>query len=349
MDIRSLDISNGVVYYSLAIHTTTPTGTSASSRGLFDFDGISNEQVSDRLYTDELLADNDLVVAKGSSDFEDEPFTEVMSMHVYSHDTGKLVLIDNRTDLDGPMGFGEYMVATLSESISIPTPVPGDRLRSEGIAVFDLEPVLAGGKAGRIEIPGTTGIASNERVNLDQDCFSDKFFVWTKGKKTTEGGIDHYGSILYATDLNTLENTVIDTNDENMDFGLYAYAVDGDYLVYKNEGKIFLYHIPDGEKKEIRITGNDEFEVGDIIEFDEGQFLVRAYPKDYPGYDPNEYEIWFVDLNPYINPTGTSETGTTLPATSAPETRETPVLLVVPGLAVLIVFALFAFSLWRKG
>ena len=134
-----------------------------------------------------------------------------------------------------------------------------------------------------------------------------------------------------------------------MDFGLYAYAVDGDYLVYKNEGKIFLYHIPDGEKKEIRITGNDEFEVGDIIEFDEGQFLVRAYPKDYPGYDPNEYEIWFVDLNPYINPTGTSETGTTLPATSAPETRETPVLLVVPGLAVLIVFALFAFSLWRKG
>ncbi|WP_245611511.1 hypothetical protein [Methanolacinia paynteri] len=348
MDIRSLDLSNGVVYYSLAIHTTTPTGTSASSRGLFSFDGISNEQVSERLYTGALLADNDLVAAKDYSDFDDEPFTEVMSIHMYSHDTGELVLIDNRTEMDDPMGFGEYKVATLSEGISIPTPVPGDRVRSEGIAVFDLEPVLSGGEAGRIEVPGTTDISSNERVNLDQDCFSDRFFVWTKGKKTTEGGIDHFGSILYATDLTTLENTAIDANG-NMDFGLYAYAVDGDYLVYKNEGKIFLYHIPDGEKKEIRITGNDEFEVGDIVEFDEGQLLVRAYPKDYPGYDPSEYEIWFVDLNPFINPAEGNESGDNLPAASASETRETPVLFVVPGLAVLIVFALFAFSFWRRG
>ena len=76
---------------------------------------------------------------------------------------------------------------------------------------------------------------------------------------------------------------------------------------------------------------------------------MRAYPKEYSGYEPSKYEIWFVDLNPLINPAEGNESGDNLPAASASETRETPVLLVVPGLAVLIVFALFAFSLWRKG
>ncbi|ADN37245.1 hypothetical protein Mpet_2501 [Methanolacinia petrolearia DSM 11571] len=341
MEIKCLDISKGAVYYSLSTHKTTPTGTSASSKGLFSFDGANNENIVSQHFIYELLADNSLVLVKDFSYFDGEPHIENMRLRVYSHDSGDIITIDNRTEINDPMGFGEYKVAVLSLS-SISETV-GDRVQNDGIVVFDIEPALAGGEVKEIVIPDATEISSDEKVNVNQDCFSDRYFVWSKGVKTSDGDNGQYQSTLYVTDLDTLENTAIDTN-EHPDFGLYAYAVDGDYLIYKNDDGIFLYNIPDGEKKEIRITGNDEFEVGDIVEFDEGELLVRAYPKDYPGYEPSEYEIWFVDLNPFINPVEAeaSETGAVETGSNEPGNPETPLSPSVSVFALVAVFVVFA-------
>ena len=346
MDIECLDISNGVVYYSLDVDQTTPTGTSASSKGLFSFDGENNENIISQHFIDELLADNDLVLVKDFSDFDGEPHIENMRLRVYSHDSGVIITIDNRTHISDPIGFGEYKVAILADGMNIP--VRSDaRLPSDGIVVFDLAPALRGGEVGQIVIPGATDLSSNEKVDVSQDCFSDRYFVWMKGLKTVNGGEDQYQCKLYATDLITLENTVLATRDD-ISFWLYAYAVNGDYLVYKNEGKIFLYHIPDGERKEIRITGNDEFEVGDIVEFDEGQLLVRAYPKEYSGYEPNKYEIWFVDLNPFVNPVEAGDTEIAMAGSNEPGNPETPLSPVVSVFALLTAVTLFAGSQGKR-
>ena len=345
MDIECLDISNGVVYYSLDVDQTTPTGTSASSKGLFSFDGENNENIISQHFIDELLADNDLVLVKDFSDFDGEPHIENMRLRVYSRENRDIITIDNHTEINDLIGIGEYKVATLARSFNSET--DGDRVRNDGIIIFNIEPVLSGGKVEEIVVPEATDISSAEKVAIDQDCFSDRYFVWSKGVKTSDGDNDQYQSTLYVTDLDTLENTAIDTN-EHLYFGLYAYAIDGDYLVYKNEDKIFLYHIPEGERKEIRITGNEEFEVGDIVEFDEGQLLVRAYPKEFAGYEPSEYEIWFVDLNPFINPVEAGETGIAATGSTEPGKAETPLYPVVSVFALLTAVTLFAGSRGRR-
>ena len=346
MEIRCLDISNGVAYYSLNLHTTTNTGTSGSPKGLFSFDGVNNKNIISRHLIDDLLADNNLVLEKDYSLYDEESIIDFMRLRIYSHDSGQVITIDNRTEISDPMGFGEHKVAILANGISIPLKSDA-RLPGDGIEVFDLEPALGGGTVGQIVIPGATDLSSNEKVDVNQDCFSERYFVWMKGVKTVSGGEDQYQCKLYATDLNTLENTVLATRDD-ASFWLYAYAVDGDYAVYKNDGKIFLYHIPDGEEKEIRITGNEEFEVGDIVEFDEGQLLVRAYPKDYPGYEPSEYEIWFVDLNPFINPVEAGETGIATTGSTEPGKTETPLSPVVSVFSLLTAAVVFAGLRGRK-
>ncbi|MDD3978414.1 MAG: hypothetical protein PHI15_09740 [Methanomicrobium sp.] len=177
-------------------------------------------------------------------------------------------------------------------------------------------------------------------MGINQDCFSGDILIWPKYIR----GSDEYGqSTLYATDINTLEDTYID--EKQGTFEAYSYAVDGNYLVYKNDGQIFLYHIPDGNKKEIIVSGNDEFEVGDIVEFDEGQLLVRAYPKEYTGYNPSKYEIWFIDLNSYINPVEESETGTIAQDNKGnAEKRQSPILLILPIFAIFVVCSIFVKS-----
>jgi hypothetical protein len=357
MEIKCLDISEGVVYYSLSTHRATHTGTSASTEGLFSFDGENNEKIFDHL-VDNLRGDEGLVFIEDASWFDQEDFTNLNRLRIYSHETGEMITIDDCGDINDLIGFGDGNAAVAITTLSSKS---GIRIPEDGVTVFRLSPDFNEGSVETVTIPSSTGYSYREgSMIVSRDCFSGDILIWSKEVSANPNGSGEDGwNILYATDLNTLEDTVIDRIEEPIEeiiepgdifdsFGFYSYAVDGDYLIYRKDDRIFLYHIPDGEKKEIRITGNDEFEVGDIIEFDAGQLLVRAYPKEYSGYEPSKYEIWFVDLNPYINPTGTSETGTTLPATSASETRETPVLLVVPGLAVLIVFVLFAFSLWRK-
>ena len=344
MEIKCLDISNGVVYYSLSTHKTTPTGTSASPDGLFCFDGVINENVIQRHFIDDLLVGNNLVLIKDSSDYTDEPQIDTMRLRIYSSDSRDVITIDNRTDISDPIGFGEKKVAVLAHGIG--SHESDDRIPSDGIAVFDLVPALTGGKVEQITIPEAIDISSDEYVNVDQDCFSDRYFVWTKGRGITGEDSDRFHCNLYVTDLNTLQNTIIDSKDD-LFFGHYAYAVDSDYLVYKNEDKIFLYHIPDGEKTEIRITGNNEFEVGDIVEFDEGQFLVRAYPKEFAGYEPSEYEIWFVDLNPFINPVEAGEIGAVETDNNEPGKTEAPLSPVVSVFSLLTAAALFTGS-WGK-
>ena len=360
MEIKCLDISDGVVYYSLATHTTTPTGTSASTEGLFSFDGENNEKIFDHLVVN-LCADNDLVLIEDFSWYDWEEFTNLNRLRIYSRDTGEMITIDDCGETNDHIGLGDGNAAV---AITVLSSESGVRIPEDGVTVFRLPLDFTEESVETVTIPSSTGYSYREgSMIVSRDCFSGDILIWSKevsANANANGSGEDGWNILYATDLNTLEDTVIDRIEEpieeinepmdNFDrFGFYSYSVDGDYLIYRKGDQIFLYHIPDGDRKEIRITGNDEFRVGDIIEFDEGELLVRAYPKEFTGYEPSKYEIWFVDLNPYINPKGTSESGTTVPATSASETRETPVLLVVPGLAVLIVFALFAFSLWRKG
>ncbi|MDD3978488.1 hypothetical protein L1994_00580 [Methanomicrobium antiquum] len=333
MEIQCLDISNGIAYYSLNIHKTTTTGTSASPKGLFRYDGLKNENVeylSDHCI-DDLLADNNLVLMKDSW-YDPESFSVLDKLRIYSSDSDELIAIDNRTDISDLIGFGKYKVVTLAQSLY--SHMPGDRIKKDGIAVFDLKPALTGGPVKEIKIPDATDISSNEQINVDQDCFSDNYFVWTKGIKTTDVDKDKFQCTLYATDLGTLENTALDSKAD-LSFGLYSYAVDGDYLIYKNEERIFLYEIPTGEKKEVRISGNDEFAVGDIVEFDEGQLLVRAYPKEYTGYNPSKYEIWFIDLNSYINPVEKSEPEITNSNDNDSGKAETPLSSVIPISALL--------------
>ncbi|MBP2134205.1 hypothetical protein J2128_002171 [Methanomicrobium sp. W14] len=299
MNIESLDISNGVAYYSLSTEITSSSGTGGVAEGTFSFDGENNEKVSDH-FMERVLADNDLVLFEDCLPYEGEDIIRPDRLRIYSHSNGNVITIDNQSKIDDLLGFGNYKVATLAGTIN---KRPGERNHDDGIAVYNVKPALSGGKAEKISIKGAEDISSDESVAIDQDCFSDNYFIWSKGTKTTNNnGNDEFYCTLYATDLQSLENIVLDTKDGDLDFGLYAYSVDGDYVVYKKDGHIYLYHIPDGMKKEINITGNDEFEVGDIVEFDKGQLLLRAYPKDYPGYEPDKYEIWFVDLNPFINP-----------------------------------------------
>ena len=346
MEIKSVDISNGVAYYSLSTHKTTPTGTSSSSDGLFSFDGLNNvniDSLSDH-NIDDLLADNNIILMKDSW-YDPESFSVLNKLRVYSSETEKVIIIDDKTQISDPIGFGEYKVATLAHSFGPQD--SNDRVPGEGIAVFNLVPALAGKEVEQITIPEATDISPDEKVDVNQDCFSDKYFVWTKGWGITGRDRDRFQCNLYVTDLSTIQNNVIDTRDD-LSFGLYTYAVDGDHLFYKNDDRIFLYHIPDGDRKEIRITGNEEFEVGDIVEFDEGQLLLRAYPKEFAGYEPSEYEIWFVDLNPYINSAGINESDEGITGTMGVNIKEIPVVLIVPTLAVIIVFVLFTVLIWRK-
>jgi signal peptidase I len=315
---------------------------------LFSYDGKNTKNIISNHYITDLLADNNLVLVKDISEYPDEPLSEVMKLRIYSQNDDNIITIDNRTQISDPMGFGESKVAVLADGISLHSPISGDRLPSEGIAVFDLKSAFSDGTVKQIKTPYARDISSDEKVDVNQDCFSDRYFVWMKGVKTVNGGEDQYQCKLYATDLNTLENTVLATEDD-ISFWLYSYAVDGDYSVYKNDGKIFLHYIPNGERKEIIISGNNEFEVGDIVEFDEGQLLVRAYPKEYESYEPTEYEIWFIDLNSYINPV--KETGTETIAqddkNNAGKTK-TPVLLILPIFAILTVFIIFIRSFGKK-
>ena len=358
MDIECLDISNGVVYYSLATHTTTPTGTSASTEGLFSFDGENNEKIFDH-YLDDLRVDKDLVLLEDVSWYDWEEFTNLNRLRIYSRDTGEMITIDDCGEINDLIGFGDGNAAVAITTLSSKS---GVRIPEDGVTVFRLPPDFTEESVESVTIPSSTGYSYKEgSMIVSHDCFSGDILIWSKDISPNANGSGEDGwNILYATDLNTLEDTVIDRIEEpieeinepmdNFDmFGFYSYAVDGDDLIYRKDGQIFLYHIPDGEKKEIRMTGNDEFRVGDIIEFDEGQLLVRAYPKDYPGYDPNKYEIWFIDLNPVINPDAGSaaEAGVTEDENSNPGTAETPLSLMV-SLAALPAAAFFLGSRGRR-
>ncbi len=351
MEIKCLDISDGVVYYSLSTHRTTPTGTSASTEGLFSFDGENNEKIFDHLVVN-LCADNDLVLIEDFSWYDWEEFTNLNRLRIYSHDTGEMITIDDCGETNDHIGLGDGNAAV---AIIVLSSESGVRIPEDGVTVFRLPPDFSEGSVETVTIPSSTGYSYREgSMIVSRDCFSGDILIWSKEVSANANGSGEDGwNILYATDLNTLEDIVIDRIEEpieeinepmdNFDlFGFYSYAVDGDDLIYRKDDRIFLYHIPDGEKKEIRITGNDEFEVGDIIEFDEGQLLVRAYPKDYPGYDPNEYEIWFIDLNPVINPDEAGETGIATTGSTEPGKTEAPLSPVVSVFSLLTAAVVFA-------
>ncbi|WFN36925.1 hypothetical protein L1994_00570 [Methanomicrobium antiquum] len=338
MDIDCLDISNGVIYYSLATHTTTPNGTAAITEGLFSFDGTDNLKIISRHYILDIRADNDLVLIRDLSWYDWEEFTDLHRLRIYSKDDKKITTIYDKST-DNALGFEDYNIAVAAMSLDYD--LPNVRIPEDGITVFRLSPNFTEESVKSVTIPSSTNYSYLEgNMGINQDCFSGDILIWPKYIR----GSDEYGqSTLYATDINTLEDTYID--EKQGTFEAYSYAVDGNYLVYKNDGQIFLYHIPDGNKKEIIVSGNDEFEVGDIVEFDEGQLLVRAYPKEYTGYNPSKYEIWFIDLNSYINPVEESETGTIAQDNKGnAEKRQSPILLILPIFAIFVVCSIFVKS-----
>ncbi|MBP2134202.1 hypothetical protein J2128_002168 [Methanomicrobium sp. W14] len=357
MGIESVDISDGIVYFSLQTSTTTPNGTCAFTEGMFSLDSDNNyEKISD--------GENDIVNLRAFDDLVlmDE-LSDMDCLRVYSRDTGNIITLDNRgLALNNIIGFGDNNAAL---SLCILSSHQNVRKPEDGITVFRLPKNITGNSFESVTIPSSTGYSYTEgEMAVSQDCFSGDKLIWSKEVSPDYDNSGENGwAELCVTDLNTLRETVIDTINEpvgemnvvrekdNIEkFGFYSYAVDGDYVVYKKSGHIYLYHIPDGMKKEIHITGNDEFEVGDIIEFDNGQLLLRAYPKDYPGYEPNKYEIWFVDLNPFINPNAdnSTETGNNREGNSNLPGTESPLSPFVSLAALLITSVVFWGARRRK-
>jgi len=132
-------------------------------------------------------------------------------------------------------------------------------------------------------------------------------------------------------------------------FSDYLYAVDGDYLIYGRT----LYHIPTGTKTELSFNGeldnlfdngpgellnNKSLEI-DIIRFNDEGLLIRTYPKvedvDYSG----KYQLYYADLGPVIHPveeTSPPTPGAAPPSMQQTRVKETPVPLVIPGLAIIL-------------
>ncbi len=348
--ITALDISDGMVYY--AFDKQTSGGSHGPEGGLYIFDGKTSTPVPAFSRHDilNIIADNNLILIHDATNYFrrlDSGNESAAELLVYSPKNSGIILVDNLIELSDPIGFGGNNIVTVATGICLggcKQMIP--RLPGDGLAVFSLSVQPANQSVTQIGIPSGTKTGSNGGiVRFDPDCFSKDYFVWTK---TTGNMSSGYHSSLYLTDLRALKNVVL--TETNGFFSDYSYAVDGDYVIYGRT----LYHIPTGRKTELSFNGELDklFDGGlgelldnrtseiDIIRFNDEGLLIRTYPRkedvDYSG----KYQLWFADLGPVIYPG--EKARVTIPITvpvTTPQNmaKETPVSLMIPGFAILVV------------
>lgn len=356
--IAALDISDGTVYY--VFDKKKARTLLGSEGGLYSFDGKNSTLVTPFSHHDilNLIADNNRVLILDATNYSrplDSTKTKVSAAEllVYSPGNGVITKLDNLIDVNDPIGFGGNNSVTATYGIVLDSSEEMiRRLPGDGLAVFSLPAEQANKSVTQISIPSGTNTGSSEGiVGFDPDCFSEDYFVW---KKTTGNITSGYHSTLYLTDIRTLKNVVL--TETNGFFSDYSYAVDGDYMIYGRT----LYHIPTGKKTELSFNGELDtlFDSGigelednktaeiDIIRFNDDGLLIRTYPKvEDAGYS-GKYQLWFADLTPVIHPGEKVQqliSGTVSPTMQQDGAKETPVSLVIPGFALLLVGILVLF------
>jgi len=350
INIASLDITDGTVYYVL--DKKKGRTLFGSEGGLYAYDGKNNTLIAPFSRHDilNIIADDNRILVHDITNYynhSDSRQDSAGDLFVFSPKSGEIIPVDDLIELSDPIGFGENNSVTATYGISFSN--NGEmiqRLPGDGLAVFSLSGQPVDQTVTKISIPSGTNTGTlGWIVRFDPDCFSKDYFVW---KKTTGNITSGYHSSLYLTDLRTLKNVIL--TETNGFFSDYSYAVDGDYLIFGRT----LYHIPTGKKTELSFNGeldklfdnglgellNNKSSEIDIIRFNDEGLLIRTYPKvedaDYSG----KYQLFFADLGPVIHPDGKARKiiSDTIPETAQQNhTKETPVSLMIPGLALIVV------------
>ncbi len=356
INIASLDITDGTVYYVL--NKKKGRSLFGSEGGLYSYDGINNTLISPFSHHDilNIIADNNHILIHDVTDYynrSDWGQDSAGDLLVYTPGNNEITLVDDLIELSDPIGFGGNYSITMAKGICVAgcknmTP----RLPMDGLTVFSLPVQSRDRSVTQIRIPSGTDIQlSEEKVGFDPDCFSEHYFVWSK---TTGNITSGYQSSLYLTDLRTLKNVVL--TETNGFLSHYSYAVDGDFVIYGRT----LYHIPTGRKTELSFNGDLDklFDSGlgellnnrtseiDIVRFNDEGLLIRTYPRvedvDYSG----KSQLWFADLGPVIRTGGNARVmiPETVPVTIQKNmAKETPVSVMIPGFALIVVGILVLF------